>query len=172
MRVLRLVPVLSFACLLASCDKPPTAIDEAPQLMKASEDNMVVPWFYWEGPQWVPCANDGAGAEFWWSAEVAGFGKEHVTPSGNYQQVLTVKFRDVELRDPSGELYPFRKVEQVNVTHDWDNGHSALLVLDNEFYSTPDGRNVMWQAQWHLNLGVDGPPTVERFTTHCSPAKW
>jgi hypothetical protein len=172
MRVLRLVPLFSFALLLASCDAPPTATDEAPQLMKASDDNMLVPWFLYEGPQWTPCANGGAGADFSWRGEIAGFGKEHVTPSGNYHRVLTVEFRNVEMRSPTGELYPFRKVEQTEVTNVQAGGQTNYHFTDNEFYKSPDGRNLKVRFGYHIIVGADGSPKLERLMISCSPAKW
>jgi hypothetical protein len=172
MRVLRWVPAISFALFLVSCDRPPTALDEAPQLMKAANDNMLVPWFLYEGLQPTPCADGGAGADFLWSGEIAGFGKEHVTPSGNYHRVLTVEFRNVEMRSPTGELYPFRKVEQTEVTNVQEGGQTNYHFSDNEFYKSPDGRNLKVRFNYHLVVGVNGPPKVERLMISCSPAKW
>jgi hypothetical protein len=174
MRALRFAAALGAAFVLVACEAPPTDLADGPSFKSAFEEDMIVPWFYYEGPQWVPCANGGEGAEFWWSAELAGFGKEHVTPSGNYHEVLKVEFRNVEFRSPTGELYPFRKVVQQNVVHTFQqDGRTVLKMTDNEFYTDPNGRNVKWQAVWHLVTGGDGhPQEVERFAVHCSPAKW
>jgi hypothetical protein len=185
MRVLRLVPVLSFAFLLVSCDKPPTAIDEAPQLgathlTDPSEWEMVAPWTRYDNYYvWVPCANGGEGADGWWSAEMAAWGKIHETPSGNYIENLRVGFRNAELRigaqAPDGVQYPFVKVVQQNVTHSFQqDGRTLFHMQDSEFYTTPDGRNVKVQYLWHWVIGGDGRPAeMERLMMdHCSPGKW
>ena len=124
MRALRLVVSLSVAFLLMSCDTQPTALDESPQLGAThlgdpSEWEMVMPWTLWEDYFWIPCGNGGAGANFWFSQEIAGFGKRHLTPSGNYLEVDKVEFRNVQARlgSPDGALYPFVKVVQQNVVH-------------------------------------------------------
>ena len=44
---------------------------------------------------------------------------------------------------------------------------------DNEFYDSPDGRNLKIQFLWHWTLDGDGKPAeMERLVTRCSPAKW
>jgi hypothetical protein len=173
MRTLRFAAALGAAFLLVACEAPPTDLAEGPSLNSAFQEDMIVPWFYYaDYPTPLSCADGGAGAVFLWSAELAGFGKRHTTPSGNYLEVLKVQFRNVEFRSPSGELYPFRKVVQQNVTHTFENGHTIVHWPDNEFYTTPDGRNVKVQALYHLNIKDDGPPELERFTISCSPSKW
>jgi hypothetical protein len=173
MRALRLIGSLSVAFLLVSCEPQPTALDESPQLVKASDDNMLVPWFLYEDPGTeYPCANGGAGVLLSWTGEIGGFGTEHLTPSGNYQRVLTVEFRNVEFRDMSGTLYPFVKVEQTEVTQVKSDGQTNYHFTDNEFYLSPDGRRLRVQWFYHIVLGADGTPSVERLMLSCSPAKW
>ena len=173
MRVLRVVPLLSFALLLVACDKPPTALEESPQLMKATDDNMLTPWFWYDDPGTeYPCADGGAGALMSWRGEMAGFGKEHSTPSGQDHQVKTVEFRNVEFRDMSGTLYPFLKVEQTEVSQLKSDGQTNYHFIDNEFYLSPEGRHLRVQWFYHLVVGADGTPNVERLMLHCSPANW
>ncbi|MDH4046114.1 MAG: hypothetical protein OEY20_13120 [Gemmatimonadota bacterium] len=164
---------LGAAFLLVACEVPPTDVADAPSLKSAFQEDMIVPWFYYaDYPTPVSCAAGGAGGEFLWSAELAGFGRTHETPSGNYHEVLKVEFRNVEFRSPSGELYPFRRVVQQNIAHTFENGRTIIHWPDNEFYTTPDGRNVNVRFLYHLNIKNDGPPTLERFMISCSPAKW
>ena len=173
MRVLRLVPGLSLAFLLVSCGEQPTALDEAPQFMRASGDNMLVPWFPYEDPGTeYPCADGGAGALMSWKGEIAGFGREHAAPSGTYHRVLTVEFRNVEFRDMSGVLYPFEKVEQTEVTQVGSDGQTNYHFTDNEFYLSPDGRHLRVQWFYHIVAGADGTPSAERFMLSCSPGRW
>jgi len=182
MRALRLVVSLSVAFLLMSCDTQPTALDESPQLGATHLTDqgawqMVMDWTRYEDfYAWIPCANGGAGGGSWWSADLAAWGKIHTTPSGNYIEILKVDFRNVEFRlgDPDGELYPFVKVVQQNITHQFQqDGRTLFQMPDNEFYTTPDGRNVKVLYQWRWVIGGDGKPAeMERFVTHCSPAKW
>jgi hypothetical protein len=181
MRALRLLWCLPVAFLLGSCENQPTTVDESPQfgathLGDPSEWEMVQDWFLYEDYVWIPCANGGAGATFWWSGEIAGWGKTHVTPSGNYVQIVKVDFRNVEQRlgSPDGELYPFVKVVQQNVTHQFQqDGRTLFHMPDNEFYTSPDGRNLKVQFLWHLVMGGDGNPAeAVRSVTHCSPARW
>ena len=173
MRALRLVVLVSVAFLLVSCDTQPTALDESPQLMKAADDNMLVPWFWYDDPGTeYACADGGAGAPLSWKGEIATFGKEHVTASGNYHRVVTVEFRNVEFRDMSGVLYPFVKVEQTEITQVKSDGQTNYHFTDNEFYLSPDGRRLRVQWFYHIVVGADGTPSVERLMLHCSPVKW
>ena len=173
MRTPHLLAALGAAIVLVACEAPPTDLTEGPSLESAFQEDMIVPWFYYaDYVTPVSCADWGAGAEFLWSGEIAGFGKRHTTPSGNYLEVLKVRFRNLEFRSPSGELYPFERVVQQNVTHTYENGHTIVHWPDNEFYSTPDGRNVNVRFLYHLDVKDDGPPALERFTISCSPAKW
>jgi len=181
MRVLRFVLALSFVFLLASCDKPPTALDETPQLgathlTDPSEWEMVMPWTLWEDYLWIPCGNGGVGANFWFSQDIAAWGKMHVTPSGNFVELAKVDFRDVQMRleSPEGDLYPFWKVVQPNVVHQYQqDGRTFIHMTDNEFYYSPDGRHLKIELLWHFVMDGDGKPAgMERMVTHCSPAKW
>jgi hypothetical protein len=181
MRVLRLVPAISFALFLVSCDTPPTALDDAAQLgathlTDPSEWEMVQDWILWEGDVWLPCGNGGAGASFWFSQEIAGWGKVHVTPSGNFLEIAKVGFRNVQMRlgSPDGELYPFWKVVQQNIINQYQqDGRTMLQMADNEYYFSPDGRHLKLTWIWHFVYGGDGKPAeVQREMISCSPAKW